>query len=65
MITLYSTHCPRCIILERKLKEKNIEYIEVNDIDEMIRLGLTYAPALKIDDKMMEFNEAIQWANAQ
>ena len=65
MITLYSTHCPRCIILERKLKEKNIEHIEINDIDEMIRLGLTYAPALKIDDKMMEFNEAIQWVNAQ
>ena len=65
MITLYSTHCPRCIVLERKLKEKNIEYIEVNDVDEMIRLELTYAPALKVDEKMMEFNEAIQWVNAQ
>lgn len=65
MTTLYSTHCPRCIVLERKLKEKNIEYIEVNDVDEMIRLELTYAPALKVDEKMMEFNEAIQWVNAQ
>ncbi len=65
MTTLYSTHCPGCIVLERQLKEKNIEYIEVNDVDEMIRLELTYAPALKVDEKMMEFNEAIQWVNAQ
>ena len=32
MVTLYSTHCPRCLVLEKKLKQKNISYQEVNDI---------------------------------
>ena len=25
-ITFYSTHCPKCVVLEKKLKEKNIDY---------------------------------------
>ena len=65
MITLYSTHCPRCIVLERKLKEKNIEYTEVNNVDEMIRLGMTMTPMLQVGDKLMEFTQAITWVKEQ
>lgn len=64
-IILYSTHCPRCIVLEKKLQQKKIEYIENNDVGEMTALGLQSAPALKVDDKVMEFTEAIQWINQQ
>ena len=31
-VILYSTHCPKCCVLEKKLKQKNISYDEVNDI---------------------------------
>ena len=26
MVTLYSTGCPRCTVLEKKLEQKKIEY---------------------------------------
>jgi len=32
-LTLYSTGCPQCRILKKKLEEKNIKFMEVNDID--------------------------------
>ena len=35
MIILYTTGCPRCHVLETKLKQKNIEYVECNDVEEM------------------------------
>ena len=34
-ITLYTTHCPRCVVLESKLKQKDIKYTSCEDIDIM------------------------------
>ena len=34
-VVLYSTHCPRCNVLEKKLQQKNISYEEVNDVNIM------------------------------
>lgn len=48
-----------------KLREKGIEYIENNDIDEMQTYGITSVPCLRIDDKLYQFKEAIDWVNAQ
>ena len=62
-IVLYSTHCPKCSIVEHRLNEKNIVYDEVNDVDEMIALGLTEVPWLKVDDQMLNFGEAVKWIN--
>lgn len=62
-IILYSTHCPRCTVLETKLKQKNIEYEECNDIEEMLKLGIQEAPQLKVDGKLMTFSEAVKWVN--
>ena len=33
-VILYSTHCPRCNIIETKLKQKQINYVEITDIDD-------------------------------
>lgn len=33
MITLYSTNCPKCNVLEQKLKNLNINYILSFDTD--------------------------------
>ena len=38
-VVLYSTHCPRCNVLEKKLQQKNISYEEVNDVEIMERKG--------------------------
>ena len=62
-IILYSTHCPRCTVLEAKLKQKNIEYQEINNVDEMLKLGIQSVPQLKVDGKLMDFSEAVKWVN--
>ena len=38
-MTLYTTNCPKCKILESKLKAKNIEYNTVTDIEVMQKKG--------------------------
>lgn len=65
MIVMYSTNCPKCKILEKKLNEKQIEYNLVTDVDEMIKLGIDTAPMLSKDDKLLGFREAIEWVNKQ
>lgn len=65
MVDLYSTGCPRCRILERKLDEKGVQYQKHTDVDEMLKLGLTAAPALLVDGEMKEFSEAVRWINEQ
>ena len=60
-IILYTTHCPMCLMLERKLKEKNIEYIEISNIDEIKEAGVKNVPALKVNNEMMNSYSAMQW----
>ena len=62
-IILYSTHCPKCRVLEQKLKMKNIEYKEVNDIEVMEKKGFMTVPMLEVDGKVMNFKEANDWIN--
>ena len=66
MINLYSTHCPKCIVLEKKLKNKNISYNlkdKQEDIDYLIRKGFMSAPILEIDDELYNFEQAIEYIN--
>lgn len=62
-IVLYSTHCPKCRILETKLKQKNIQYHEVNDVQKMLDMGLKSVPWLCVDGEMMDFGQANKWIN--
>ena len=62
-ITLYTTHCPRCIVLESKLKQKNIKYNSCEDIDVMTEKGFMQAPILEVDGKVMDFKTANDWIN--
>ena len=62
-VTLYSTNCPKCIILEKKLRDKNIEFNIVNDIDEMIKKGFMAAPILEVDGKPLNYMDANTWVN--
>lgn len=60
-IILYSTHCPKCLILERKLKEKDIEYVVETDTNEIAKTGFRTVPLLSVDGDIKEFSEAINW----
>ena len=63
MVVLYSNGCPRCTILKRKLDEKGIDYSVCMEVEEMLSLGITNVPVLKVDDKMMGFSEAVKWVS--
>lgn len=66
MITLYSTGCPKCCVIERKMDLKNIKYTIINDIEKVQKLGFHTVPILVVDDKPpMQFNEALAWVNAE
>ena len=62
-VVLYSTDCPRCNVLKRKLEDKGIPFTLTSEVDEIIKMGFTYAPVLAVDDKYMEFVEANKWIN--
>lgn len=62
-VILYSTDCPRCKILERKLDANNIDYSVCKDIDVMEQLGIMSVPTLSVDDKLMDFGKACRWAD--
>lgn len=64
-IVLYSTHCPRCNVLESKLKQKNISFEENNDVDLMVEKGFVTAPVLEIDGVAFDFKEAVDWIGGQ
>jgi len=61
MITLYSTNCPKCNVLEQKLNSANIDFNVSNDIENLIKKGFREAPILEIDDQYLNFSEAIKW----
>lgn len=63
-VDLYTTHCPRCLVLEEKLKQKNIPYIEHTNTEEMINLNYSIVPILIVDDEQYSFGEAVQWVNS-
>lgn len=65
MPTLFSTGCPKCTILKKKLSQKGIEYVEVNDIQQMLDVGLQSVPWLEVDGQMMNFEQANKWINEQ
>ena len=62
-IILYSTGCPKCNVLKKKLADKNIQYTENNDVDTMVSLGIDQVPVLSVDGKLLQFSEANNWIN--
>lgn len=63
-VILYSTHCPQCNVLEKKLNQNHITYEEVNDVNVMRKKGFLSAPMLEVDGKIMDFKTANNWINS-
>lgn len=65
MVVFYTTGCPKCGVLKKKLDAKGIDYQENNSVHEMLELGITQVPVLKVEDQFLEFAEANNWINQQ
>lgn len=62
-VTFYTTGCTRCHELKELLDKKNVVYHTVTSVEEMLNLGLKYAPALMVDDKLYDYAGAVSWIN--
>ncbi len=67
MITLYTTDCPKCKVLEQMLQQKGVPFEISHDIGFLIDMGYQSAPILKVNtsfnevDLYMTFSEAVKW----
>lgn len=66
-ITIYTTHCPRCEVLKKKLEQKGITwYNEIDSMEIMNDLGIKSVPMMSVNDgELMNFTDAIKWVNEQ
>ena len=66
MITLYSTNCPKCKVIEIKLNQLGIQYNVNTDLNIMKQKGLASAPYLELEDgTLLNFMEARNWMQQQ
>lgn len=62
-IIFYHNNCPKCKILEKKLKDKGVKYKESNNFEEIMEVGFKSVPVLKINEKYLNFSAAIKYIN--
>jgi len=62
-VILYTTHCPKCRILESKLKQKNIPYKTIEDVEIIKQKGFITVPMLEVENTIMDFTTANKWIN--
>ena len=64
MIKVYSTNCPKCIVLEKKLVSEGIKFELVNSMKETYDASEKYnikeAPFVVDGDKVYTFSEAFK-----
>lgn len=60
-IVLHTLHCPKCNVLEKKLKNKNVSFIENTNEEKMKELGIEHIPVLEVDGQLLDFKQAVQW----
>lgn len=63
MIMLYSTNCPKCKILEKKLLAEGKEFTVISDTDTVLATAETYdikeAPFIVANDEVYNFTESL------
>ena len=64
-VVLYSTHCPKCRVLEAKLNQKGINYETNTDVELMTERGFITVPKLEVDGVVYDFKEAVEWIGVQ
>lgn len=62
---LFTIHCPKCKVLETKLKQKNIKYEEITDENIIEKERLDEIPILELDNgERLKFAEANKYINS-
>ena len=61
-IILYTTHCPRCKVLEAKLNQMGIKYSVCEDTDTMRNLQIKNVPMLSVNGKLLNFKDSLIYA---
>lgn len=64
-IVMYSSGCPRCKTLKKKLDDAGIQYDTFTDVQKMIDMGFTDVPVLEVDGQRMQFADAIKWVRGK
>lgn len=63
MVKVYG-NCPKCSLVKSKLKAKNIEYVEENNMDIIMEMGklhkISSMPIVDWNDEILDFSKAIQ-----
>ena len=62
-VVMYSTGCPKCKILKKKLDEKKVVYDEETDVEKMKSKGINRVPVLEVDGKLFSYSEAVKLVN--
>lgn len=62
-VVLFSTGCPKCKVLESKLRSKRVNFKKNVDTDAMRKMGLESVPVLQVKDRLLNFVEANKWVN--
>ena len=63
-MVLYTTHCPKCAVLQKKLQAKNLQFDIVEDVQIMKSKGLMSMPVLQVDGKCLDFYNATKFVNS-
>ena len=62
---IYTTHCPKCKILEKKLKDKGIPFKICDEPEELAKAGIRSVPVLESPDgTRMDYFSAVKFVNA-
>lgn len=64
-VILYSTGCPKCNVLKKKLDAKGIQYTVNNSVEEMEAIGIVSVPVLRANGEMLPFSSAVEWVNSK
>ncbi len=64
LVTLYSTGCPRCKMLEKALNDAGIVYNYCTDIDTIAKLGVKFVPVLETKEGLLDYAKALQWIHS-
>lgn len=62
-VVLYSTGCPQCNVLKKKLDDAGVQYEVENDVETMLAKGFSAAPMLEVDGEVMNLRKAFAWLN--
>lgn len=62
-VTLYSSGCPQCTLLEKMLQQRNVDYAIESDEDIFQELGFLSMPMLEVNGEMMNMKQAIVFIN--